>query len=142
MLAAVVVTAATIVAAHAALGAATANPCALVKPADAAKALAGSVGTGKLQSLGLYKSCTYNAGRKTLTVQTRPLTKADFVKSAKANPGPVVRIAGLGGEAYSVAGGASLLTWKKGTEVTFLIIGLAKPLAAEKLVAKAALARI
>jgi hypothetical protein len=35
---------------------------------------------------------------------------------AKANPGPVVAVAGIGSSAYSAGGGASLLVWKNGTE--------------------------
>lgn len=119
------------------------SPCALVTAADARKALGGPVRPGKLQTVGLYRSCRYaTSGASSVTVQVRPLTKADFARSAKANPGPVVRVAMPGATAYSVAGGAGLLVWKRGTEVTFLLLGPPKPLAAEKLLAKKALARL
>jgi hypothetical protein len=45
------------------------------------------------------------------------------VKSAKANPKPVVSVPGIGDVAYSVANGASLLVWRNGTEAEFAIFG-------------------
>ncbi|HKB94012.1 MAG TPA: hypothetical protein VKC62_07255 [Gaiellaceae bacterium] len=118
------------------------SPCKLVTAPDAAAVLGGPVGKPKAQALGLYKSCTYTRGGATVTVQTRPLAKADFVKSAKANPKPVVAVPGLGAPAY-FAGGFVLLAWRHGTEATFTVFGAAgKPLVAEKALAKRALARL
>jgi hypothetical protein len=118
------------------------SPCKAVTAADAAAALGGPVGKPKAQALGLYQSCTYARGGATVTVQMRPLSKSDFVRSAKANPKPVVAVPGLGVPAY-FAGGFVLLVWKHGTEATFTVFGTAaKPLAAEKALAKKALARI
>jgi hypothetical protein len=121
---------------------ATANPCKVVTAADAAKVLGGKVAPGKAQSLGLFQSCFYNAGTKSVTVQTRQIAKADFVTSAKANPGPVVAVPGLGAAAYSAAGGSTLLVWKNGTEVTLLAFGVSPAMTAEKALAKSALARL
>ena len=109
-------------------------PCKLVTAADAQTALGGPVGRPKVETLGLYQSCTYSRGRAVLTVQTRALSKADFIKSAKANPPPVVAVSGLGVLAYSVAG-YTLLAWRNGTEATFTIVG-GKGLVAEKALAK------
>jgi hypothetical protein len=118
------------------------SACALVTAADAAKALGGPTGRGKHQILGLYDSCTYTAKSKTLTVQTRQLSRSDFERSAKANPGPVVRVSGLGSDAFSVAGGVSLLVWKNGTAVTLLLLGINPALPVEKQLAKIAVSRI
>jgi hypothetical protein len=108
-----------------AASAATPSPCVLVSKSDAAKVLGGKVGAGKAQTLGLYKSCTYKSGRKTLTVQTRAIpSKSAFAKSAKANPGPVFPVPGVGDSAYSAGAGAAFLVWKKGTENTFTFIGV------------------
>jgi len=123
--------------------AASPNPCKVVTPADATKVLGVKVGAGKAQTLGLYESCFYSAGTKSLTVQTRQIDKADFVKSAKANPGPVAPLAGVGAgaSAYTAAGGLSVLAWKNGNEVTFLYIGVTPPAAQKAALAKTALGR-
>ena len=118
------------------------SPCVLVTADDAAKVLGGKVGAGKAQTLGLYKSCVYTRGRKTLTVQTRQIAKAAFEKSAKKNPPPVFPIPGIGQEAFSAGGGAALLVWQKGTELTFLFIGVNPFVQAQKDVAVAALNRL
>jgi hypothetical protein len=111
----------------AASGATSKNACTLVTAADAAKALGAGVGKGAHGKLGLYDSCTYTtkaSGSKTVTVQTRPIaTKSAFVKSAKAT-GQIVAVPGIGTAAYSAGNGSSLLVWKKGTEVTFLVFGV------------------
>jgi hypothetical protein len=122
--------------------AAGADPCKLVTASDAAKALGAKVGKGKLQTLGLYRSCLYAAGRKTLTVQTRQIDKKTFEKSAKANPKPVIKIPGIGDEAFSAGGGAALLVWKGGTEITFLFVGANPFVATQQSLAKAALSRL
>jgi hypothetical protein len=118
------------------------NPCVLVTAGDAAKVLGGKVGPGKAQTLGLYKSCTYKSGRKTLTVQTRQIAKADFEKSAKKNPPPVFPIPGIGQEAFSAGGGVALLVWQKGTELTFTFIGLNPVVKTQTDLASAALKRL
>ena len=115
-------------------------PCKLVTIADAQTALGGPVGKPKIETLGLYQSCTYSRGRAILTVQTRALSKADFIKSAKANPPPVVAVSGLGVLAYSAAG-YTLLAWRNGTEATFTIGG-GKGLVAEKALAKRVASRL
>lgn len=120
------------------------NPCRLVTAADVKAVLGTAVGRGKLQTLGLYESCTYTAKSiLSVTVQTRPLTKADFVKSAKANPPPVKMVSGLRAPAY-FAGGATLLVWRRGNEATVSLFGsgLGSPLARELELAKRALARM
>src|SRR5262249_46297465 len=77
-------------------GFAVPNPCKLVTAADVRATVGATVSRGKLQSLGLYRSCTYTTTSSAfVTVQTRALSKADFVKSAKMNPGPVKAIGGL-----------------------------------------------
>lgn len=118
------------------------NPCRLVTAADVKAVLGASVGRGKLQSLGLYKSCTYSTtSHIVVTVQTRALSKADFVTSAKMNPGPVKAVAGLGAPAY-FAGRITLLVWRSGNEATFSIFGLGLPLTPELKLAKRALLRM
>ena len=114
--------------------------CKLVAPADA-KTVLGGAAAPEAQTLGLYSSCTYRRGGITLTVQTRALSKADFVKSAKANPKPVVAVTGLGTPAYSAAGSV-LLVWRNGVEANFLIFGGGKGLADEKALAKRVVKRL
>jgi hypothetical protein len=118
------------------------NPCKLVTAMDARAVLGSAVGRGKLQSLGLYQSCTYTTKSfVTVTVQTRTLSKADFVKSAKANPPPVKAVAGVGAPAY-YAGGATLLVWRGGNEATFSVFGGGPGLAREVTLAKRVVRRI
>jgi hypothetical protein len=117
------------------------NPCRLVTATDVKAVLGGAVSRGKLQSLGLYRSCTYSTKSFAfVTVQTRTLSKADFVKSAKMNPGPVKAVAGLGAPAY-YAGRATLLVWRHGNEATFTVLGAGPSLAPEVKLAKRALPR-
>ena len=114
----------------------------LVTATDAGKALGVKVGAGKVQTLGLYKACSYTKGRKTLTVLVRQIDKVTFEKSARKNPPPVFPIPGIGDEAFSAGGGAALLVWKKGTEVTFTFIGISPVVQTQKDVANAALKRL
>jgi hypothetical protein len=129
----------------AASGATSRNACTLVTAADAAKALGAAVNKGAHGKLGLYDSCTYTtkaSGRKTVTVQTRPLSsESAFVQSAKRT-GPVVAVPGLADAAYSAGNGSSLLVWKKGTEVTFLVFGVKSAQPVMRQLAKSAVARI
>jgi hypothetical protein len=118
------------------------SPCVLVSADDAGKVLGVKVGTGKAQTLGLFKACTYTRGRKTLTVLVRQIDKGTFEKSAKKNPPPVFPIPGIGDEAFSAGGGSSLLVWKKGTEVTFTFVGVSPVVQTQKDVANAALKRL
>ena len=76
-----------------------------------------------------------------MTIQTRPLTKPDFVKSAKVKPKPVKAISGLGAPAYYVAR-ATLLVWRRGNEATFSIFGAGSALTREIELAKRALRRM
>ena len=114
-------------------------PCALVTRADVALVAKATPGPGQAQTLGLFKSCTYHVGSTTVTIQSRQIDHATFVKSAKANPGPVKQ---LNANAFSVGGGTVLLVWKRGTSVTLLVLGVAQPLAAEKTLAARALAKL
>ena len=118
------------------------SPCVLVTADDAGKALGVKVGSGKSQTLGLYKACTYTKGRKTLTVLVRKIDKRTFEKSAKKNPPPVFPIPGIGDEAFSAGAGAALLVWKSGTEVTFTFVGVSPVVQTQKDVANAALKRL
>ncbi|MES1248967.1 MAG: hypothetical protein ABUS54_14975 [Actinomycetota bacterium] len=122
------------VAAHAAK-----PPCALVTAADVAAVAKAKPGKPQAQTLGLFKSCTYRAGAFTVTVQSRQVDHGTFVKSAKANPGPVKQV---NANEFSVGGGTVLLVWKHGTSVTVLVLGAAQPLAAEQALANRALARL
>ena len=126
-----------------AAGAAAPNPCRLVTQADAHAVLEATVKPGKLQSLGLFQSCTYTTAKfMTLTVQTRSMSRADFVKSAKANPGPVKPVGGIGAVAYSAGGGVTLLVWRRGSEATFSIYGAGPALAREITLAKRVVPRL
>ena len=134
-------------AAVALVGAATASasvksPCKLITPADATKALGVAAGAGKPETVGLYQACLYTAGTKGAIVLVRQISRSTFDKSAKANPGPVVHLNGIGTDAYSVKGGSGILLWKNGTEVTVDVSGLGKALRADETLGKAAAARL
>jgi len=113
-----------------------------VTASDAKSALGVTFAAGKLQAVGLYESCRYSNGTRSLTVLERQLSRSDFDKSAKKNPGPVVHITGIGSDAYSVGGASTLLLWKHGTELTLLATGVGNPLKAEKTLGKAAAGRL
>jgi hypothetical protein len=136
------VLAAAVAAVAPAASAGTTSPCALVTSDDAGKALGVKVGQGKAKTLGLYRSCTYTKGRKTLTLLVRKVDKGAFEKSAKKNPPPVFPIPGIGDEAYSAGAGAALLVWKNGTELAFTFVGVNPVVQTQKDVANAALKRL
>ena len=118
------------------------SPCKLITPADATKALGVSAGAGKTEAVGLYKECLYVAGTKAVVVLVRQFSRSNFDKSAKANPGPVVHLNGIGDDAYSVKGGSAVLVWKNGTEITVAVTGLGKALNAEEALGRAAASRL
>ncbi len=118
------------------------SPCQLVTTTDAKAGFGMSMGAGKVMTMGLYKSCQYSKGGKSLMVLARSLSRSNFDKSAKKNPGPVVHVSGIGSDAYSVQGGTTLLLWKNGTELTLLATGVSNPLKAEKTIGKLAARRI
>jgi len=118
------------------------SPCKLITAADATKALGVSAGAGKAETVGLYQACLYAAGTKGVIVLVRQFSRSNFDKSAKANPGPVVHLNGIGSDAYSVKGGSAVLVWKNGTEVTVAVSGLGKALNAEEALAKVVAARL
>ena len=131
-----------VIATPAAFSASTPNPCKLVSTADAKASLGAAVGKPTLLPAGRYQSCIYGTSSKRVIVLARRLSKSDFTKSAKANPGPVVAVPGIGSSAYSAGGGTSLLVWKNGTEVSFSIFGVHAPLHAEERLAKKAVAKL
>jgi hypothetical protein len=133
---------AVVIVAPAAFPASTPNPCKLVSAADVKASLGAAVGKPALVAAGRYQSCIYGSSSKRLVVLSRRLSKPDFMRSAKANPGPVVAVAGIGSSAYSTGGGASLLVWKNGTEVSFSIVGIHAPLHAEEQLAKKAVTKL
>jgi hypothetical protein len=98
------------------------SPCKLVSPAQASAALGAKVGKPTVQTLGNFRSCSYAAGSAFLTVQTRALSKADFVESAKQNPPPVKPVSVGGGTVAYSASGFTVLVWRNGTEATFTIV--------------------
>jgi len=118
------------------------SPCKLITAADATKALGVAAGAGKSETVGLYQACVYTAGTKSVIVLVRQMSRSTFDKSAKANPGPVVHLNGIGSDAYSVKGGSGLLVWKDGTEVTVDVSGLGKALKADETLGKAAAGRL
>jgi hypothetical protein len=122
--------------------AAVTSPCKLVTSANAQHALGAAVGAGKLRTVGLYRSCTYMKGARSVIVLERKLTRSAFDTSAKKNPGPVVHVVGIGSDAYSAGGGSTLLLWKNGTELTVLVTGVSHTLSAEKTLGKIAASRL
>ena len=69
-----------------AVSARTTSPCALVTADDAGKALGVKVGKGKAKTLGLFKSCTYTKGRKTMTLLVRQIDEGDVREERQEEP--------------------------------------------------------
>src|SRR6266700_2804482 len=129
-----------VLAAAAPAGAAPLAPCKLVTLADARATLGVFVGKPRSETIGFYQSCTYLHSTSFLIVQTRAISKAAFVKSAKLSARPVVAVSGLGVPAYSAAA-TVLLIWRHGTEATFLVTGPGKGLPDAERLAKKVLGR-
>ena len=98
---------------------------------------------GEVEDPRLYRSCTYTVKTKSITVLTRPIAReSDFVKSAKANPGVVLPIRGIGADACSAAAGKALLVWENGIEITFSFTGVNPFVATQQALAKTAVGRL
>ena len=115
-------------------------PCKLVTTAEARAALGASV-TRKTETVGLFQSCMYKHGASFLQIETRSISKADFVRSAKSNMRPVTAVKGLGTPAYSAAY-VVLLVWRNGNEATFLMFAPGKTIADTERLAKEVLSRL
>jgi hypothetical protein len=95
------------------------GPCAVITQADATKFLGAKSRPGLLQKFGPHVKCTYaTANYRSLTIEVDIVSKSAFEKDAKSDPAPIARVYGVGDEAYSTAGGASLVLWQNGAEVT------------------------
>jgi hypothetical protein len=95
------------------------GPCAVVTQADATKVLGAKAGPGLVQKFGPHVKCVYSTQNyRSLTIEVDIVSKAAFEKDAKNDPAPIARVYGVGNEAYSTAGGASLVLWQNGAEVT------------------------
>jgi len=121
------------------------GPCAVVTRADATKFLGATSRPGLLQKFGPHVKCTYTtANYRSLTIEVEIRSKSAFEHDAKGDPPPIARVYGVGNEAYSTAGGASLVLWQNGAEVTIDIAAadLKNVPAIEQQVGKAAAARL
>ena len=131
--------------AAAAAAAAPVAPCRLVTKAEAATTLGASLLSvkQKAETIGLFQSCMYKAGRTSfLQIETRTISKADFVRSAKSNMRPVTAVSlGGGSLAYSAAY-VVLLVWQNGNEATFLLNAPGKSIADTEKLAKKILSRL
>ncbi|HET8893085.1 MAG TPA: hypothetical protein VFM96_03190 [Gaiellaceae bacterium] len=121
-------------------------PCKLVTKTEAAAALGASVLSlkQKAETIGLFQSCMYRHGATSFVqVETRTISKADFVQSAKSNMRPVKAVSGLGAGtiAYSAAY-VVLLVWRNGTEATFFVNGPGKTIADTEKLAKRVISRL
>jgi flagellar motor component MotA len=120
-------------------------PCKLVTKAEAATTLGASVLSlkQKAEAIGLFQSCMYKAGRTSfLQIETRTISKPDFVRSAKSNMRPVTAVSlGGGALAYSAAY-VVLLVWHNGSEATFLLNAPGKSIADTEKLAKKILSRL
>ena len=143
LLAGLVLAALTAVSAAGAAPGAAPNPCKLVTATDVKAVLGTAVGRGKLQSLGLYQSCTYRTKSfVTVTVQTRDPVEGRLRQEREGEPA-----AREGGRRASVApayyaAGATLLVWRGGNEATFSVFGGGSGLAREVKLAKRVLRRL
>jgi hypothetical protein len=118
------------------------GPCALITAANVSAALGAKVAPATNTKLGLYESCDYVAGVKRLVILDRTTTRKLFDTSAKKNPGPVVHLSGIGSDAYSAQGGAVLLMWDNGTELTILVTGTTNALKIEETLGRDAASRL
>jgi hypothetical protein len=128
------------------VGAKPTGPCAVVTRTDATNALGAKSRPGLVQKFGPHVKCTYTTSNyRSLSVEVEVVSKSEFEKEAKADPAPIARIYGVGDEAYSTAGGASLVFWKNGAQVTLVIFatGLKSSIiSAETQVGKVAASRL
>jgi hypothetical protein len=133
-------------AAPAAAAAKPTGPCAVVTRADATKVLGATSRPGLIQKFGPHVRCTYTTSTyRSLSVEVEVVSQSEIEKEAKADPKPIARIYGVGDEAYSTAGGASLVFWKNGAQVTLVIFatGLKTSIiSAEQSVGKIAASRL
>ena len=91
----------------------------MVTRADATKFLGAKSGVGLIQKFGPHVKCTYSTQNyRSLTIEVDIVSKSTFEKDVKSDPTPRARVYGVGNEAYSTAGGASLVLWQNGAEVT------------------------
>jgi hypothetical protein len=121
------------------------GPCAVVTRADATKVLGAKSRIGLIQKFGPVVKCTYaTANYRSLTIQVNIVSKAAFEKGVKTDPKPIARVYGIGDEAYSTAGGATLVLWQNGAEVSIDIAAadLKNVPSLEQQVGKAAASRL
>jgi hypothetical protein len=119
-------------------------PCKLVTKTEAAAALGASILSvrQKAETIGFFQSCMYKHGLTSFVqVETRSISKADFLRSAKSGMRPVTAVPGLGALAYSTAY-ILLLVWRNGTEATFLINAPGKTIADTEKLAKKVVGRL
>ncbi|HVH51812.1 MAG TPA: hypothetical protein VM690_06675 [Gaiellaceae bacterium] len=121
-------------------------PCKLVTKIEAAATLGASVLSvkQKAETIGLFQSCMYKHGLTSFVqIETRTISKADFIRSAKSNMRPVTAVSGLGSGtiAYSAAF-IVLLVWRNGSEATFLVNVPGKTLADTEKLAKRVISRL
>ena len=122
---------------------ATVSPCKLVTTAEAVTVLGFPV-TKKAESIGNFDSCMYKHGKLSfLQIETRSISKADFIRSAKSNMRPVTAVKGIGSGtiAYSAAF-VVLLVWRNGHEATFLLNEQGKSIADTEKLAKRVISRL
>ncbi|HSX21641.1 MAG TPA: hypothetical protein VLE97_02570 [Gaiellaceae bacterium] len=125
--------------------AAPVSPCKLVTKTEAATALGASVLSvkQKAETIGLFQSCMYKHGLTSfLQIETRSISKADFVRSAKSNMRPVSAVSLGGGALAYTAAYVVLLVWHNGTEATFLLNVPGKSVADTEKLAKKVLSRL
>ena len=91
---------------------------------------------------GTGEGCFYTHGTMTLAVRVSAISRGLFASEAKAAPGPVVPVSGIGSAAYSIADATALLVWTHGTELAVQIVGDATALKDEKMLAKKAVSRL
>ncbi len=95
------------------------GPCAVVTRADATKFLGAKSNPGLIQKFGPHVRCVYaTTNYRSLTIEVDIVSKSAFEQGVKTDPKPIARLYGIGDEAYSTAGGATLVLWKNGAQVT------------------------
>jgi hypothetical protein len=105
--------------------AAVANPCALVTSGEAGKALGAKVGAGEHQRKNVFDTCTYAKGRKSLVIQTRPISRLGYRSAIRHIPGTALNAADVDPNAWVsfITNGIALTVWKDGRQVNLRLVG-------------------
>jgi hypothetical protein len=101
------------------------NACSIVTAADAAKAIAGKVGSKQHLSAGGFNTCIYTLGKVKVTVKTRAISHNGYVAALKAFSGTAMGVPDVSPDAwvFFVTNGIGLNDWMNGNQIGIAVVG-------------------